>query len=73
MAVNFATSVTYWAARGFPVVSEDKFKERIAVCQKCSYWKPDARAGLGKCNHKGCGCTKLKHWLATTHCPIQKW
>lgn len=62
---NFATAIARWAARGFPVVSKDQFDQRLNVCRGCDQW-----TGL---TCRKCGCTGLKHWLATERCPLGKW
>lgn len=73
IATNGIKAFSRWLKAGLPVVDEDVFRHRRSVCESCEFWKPDARAGLGKCNHKGCGCTKLKWWLKTEKCPAGKW
>ncbi len=70
---NFSTAMTVWVKAGAPVVSEEVYRERAAICDGCEYWQPEARLGLGKCSAPGCGCTKLKRWLATESCPLRKW
>lgn len=64
---------TKWMKAGFPVVDEDTFQARRTTCTSCPLWQPEARAGLGRCNHKSCCCTKLKWWLKTEKCPAGKW
>lgn len=73
LASNFTTALTKWVKAGAPVVSEEVYRERSAICETCEYWKPESRFGLGKCSAPGCGCTKLKRWLSTEHCPMNKW
>lgn len=73
MAQNFVNALSNWVKAGAPVVSEEVYRERMAICEACEYWKPEARFGLGKCTAPGCGCTKLKLWLSTEHCPLNKW
>jgi hypothetical protein len=46
---------------------------RLSICERCHLWQPDARMGMGKCTHKSCGCTKIKHKLVTESCPLGKW
>jgi len=62
-----------WAKAGLPVVDEETLRRRKATCGTCELWQPEARAGLGRCNHKSCCCTKLKWWLKTEKCPTGKW
>jgi hypothetical protein len=73
MAVNLSSAMRRWAASGLKTVSEQEYEARSAVCSACAFWDASARMGLGKCNAPGCGCTKLKLWLATEKCPIGKW
>lgn len=70
---NFAGALGRFVKAGFKTVDEPTFQKRIAVCRACEYWQEDARAGLGKCEHPGCGCTRFKHWMATEKCPLSKW
>lgn len=62
-----------WAAAGLPVVAESERLARAAACQACPRWDGQARGGLGHCKHPGCGCTRLKWWLATERCPEGWW
>jgi hypothetical protein len=65
MLANFAGATARWVAAGFPLTTEDEFKERLAICQGCEFW-------AGK-NCRRCGCRQLKlHWR-TEACPIRKW
>ena len=73
MAANFAVAMGRWVAAGLPVASKDQHDARMAVCRGCDYWDGGARLGLGKCKSPGCGCSQLKHWLATERCPQKKW
>ncbi len=75
MLANFAAATARWAKAGLPVVADDQFKQRLNLCRNCpkGYWQETARFGLGKCASPGCGCTKLKLWLATEKCPLGVW
>jgi hypothetical protein len=73
LAANFTSAVARWIGAGAPVVAEATYHARAAACAACSLWDASARAGLGKCQAPGCGCTKLKRWLATERCPLGKW
>lgn len=73
LATNFAGATLRWLAEGAPVVSEASYTLRAAACSGCEMWDENARFGLGRCNAPGCGCTKLKRWLATEKCPLGKW
>lgn len=73
LAANFAGAMARWGAAGFATVSADTYAERAAICDACEHWDGSARAGLGKCNAPGCGCTRFKRWLATERCQLGKW
>ncbi len=62
-----------WLAAGLPVVSETERQARGAECVGCDLWDGAARAGLGMCRHRSCGCTSLKWWLKTERCPAGRW
>lgn len=68
LATNFAGAMARWAAEGFPVVDQAVYAARTAACDACELWVAEARLGLGKCLAPGCGCTKLKRWLASEVC-----
>ena len=68
MAVSVTQAAARWIAAGFPVVSDNVYAARATACEACPLWDGAARLGLGKCNAPGCGCTKLKRWLATEQC-----
>ena len=66
------TKVTYnWAKSGFKLADEAELARRTQICNKCKFWYPTARMGLGKCLKCGCSLAKLK--LASEKCPIGKW
>ena len=66
------TKATYnWAKSGFKLADETELKRRKLICNKCKFWYPTARMGLGKCLKCGCSSAKLK--LASEKCPIGKW
>ena len=71
MIRNFGTSIAAWATSGFLIADKETFTRRLAICEACPFWNPRARFALGKCEK--CGCTKLKHWLATERCPDKRW
>lgn len=73
MGANFAVALAGWIAAGAPVVTEAQYQARLAVCRGCEFWSESARLGMGKCRHKKCGCTRLKLWLSTQGCPLNKW
>ena len=66
------TKATYnWAKSGFKLADEAELARRTQICNKCKFWYPAARMGLGKCLKCGCSLAKLK--LASEECPIGKW
>jgi len=71
MVTNFAKAMSKWAKAGFATVDEPRFNERMKTCRACDRWDGTANAGLGKC--RACGCTRLKLWLETETCPLDKW
>ena len=73
LASSFATALGKWASLGFPIAGKASYEARCLACSKCEHWSDDARLGLGKCSAPGCGCTRLKRWLATEKCPLGKW
>lgn len=73
MVSNFAGALSRWVKAGAPIVPEEEFQRRLAVCRGCEHWIEAARLGLGKCNAPGCGCTKGKLWFQTETCPLKKW
>lgn len=73
LAQNFSIAIARWASAGFPVVDEDTYRRRADICAQCMYWDDTARAGIGRCNAPGCGCTRFKRWLATERCPLDLW
>lgn len=73
MLGHAGTALATWAARGMKIAPAEVRQERYAICASCKFWDAKARLGLGKCRHHECGCTKLKHALATESCPDGKW
>lgn len=78
LAAQFATSMTRWITRGFPVTPWDEFKQRYAQCAgdgagtpRCPHFGRFASTGIARCGK--CGCSSLKLFLKTEHCPIKKW
>ena len=65
LLANFTGAMARWASSGFPLVTKETFDARFATCSACEHW-------AGKTCRK-CGCTKLKLWLATERCPLDKW
>jgi len=73
MGQNLTKSTVNWVKSGLPLVTKEIYKQRLKICKNCQYWLPNARLGMGKCNHSKCGCTKIKLKLATESCPIKLW
>lgn len=69
-AVRLTHSVGQHLLGGAKRVSEEKFKERLAICHSCEFL--DAKAM--RCQNQGCGCfLNLKAWMEDQRCPIKKW
>lgn len=68
MIGNFVSSISYWAAKGFPVVTQEVFNQRLAICRACPYFEAPAYFGGGKCKKCGC-CGSYKPWMMTAKCP----
>jgi hypothetical protein len=73
LAARGLAAVADWAAAGFALAGEVDLKARLTACEACPLWDPAARAGLGRCKHGACGCSKFKRWLASERCPAGKW
>ncbi|MBX4215886.1 hypothetical protein KW797_02980 [Candidatus Parcubacteria bacterium] len=68
--------LTGWAKKGAPLAPRNVRRERLAICQACSYYNAKGNVGLGACTYPGCGCTRAKLALATSKCPMKpepKW
>lgn len=73
MAQNFGEAMKGWKAAGWKIVSPEVYAEIRKICDPCGFWDPKARLGLGKCNHRKCGCSIFKRWLLSSRCPLGKW
>jgi hypothetical protein len=74
LAGNFLSATAGIVASGGQRVSQQMCARRLEVCRnECPgrYWREDALFGLGLCGK--CGCTTLKHALASQDCPIKAW
>ena len=71
MVQKFTKATYNWAKSGFKLADEAELTRRKSICNKCNFWYPTARMGLGKCLKCGCSSAKLK--LASEKCPIEKW
>lgn len=69
LAGRLAAALEHWAARGFPVVSAAEAGRRRSICGSCPYWDERGFSGLGRCRHRGCGCSGVKLYLASERCP----
>lgn len=73
MLLNYGKATIRDVRNGFRRVTEETFKERLAICRACPLWDEDARGGRGKCMHHRCGCTKSKLHRASENCPLDRW
>lgn len=71
LAANFGAAmarvVASAAAGGRVKVTEEEYRARSRQCDHCEFWDP-AWFGIGRCRAPGCGCTRLKRYLATEVC-----
>jgi hypothetical protein len=54
--------------------SEETFKQRMEICEKCEFWNSSGFGGTGKCEK--CGCSSQGRLrMAETKCPLDppKW
>lgn len=69
-AQNLTVAVIDWSRSGFKLADDSVISHRETVCLACEYWDSSGNAGLGKCRHMNCGCTRAKWKLATSQCPL---
>lgn len=51
-----------------PKASDQNRDRRLSICKACEFFEPS----FGMCSK--CNCfMRFKTWLATEHCPIDKW
>lgn len=69
-AINYAHSLLKHSLAGFPIVSEEIQKERMAICEsnECGKFEPQSK----RCYECGCNLEEKTSW-ATEECPIGKW
>jgi hypothetical protein len=67
-AVNFLTALAKHAIAGFPVASEDAYKERLDKCMACDRKHPVRM----ECTECGCDFEEKAAW-AEQECPLKKW
>lgn len=70
---NFAGAIGRIARRGLRFVDASAYAARLEQCRGCPQWDEAGFAGLGRCRHRKCGCSRLKLLLATESCPIGNW
>lgn len=70
-ATNFRSAMADWVKDGFKLVPQTEFNRRVSICEQCPSWNKDGFGGTGECTE--CGCSKAKHWLAISECPLKKW
>ena len=73
LAKRFSLAMLRWLAAGCPLVSRLVLRYRARICAACQFWRPQARLGMGKCDHPECCCTKFKRVFGTEVCPANKW
>lgn len=71
LAKRFTREAYQWAQSGFEVTDENLFASRQATCNTCPKWRGEAAFGYGRCG--ACGCTGLKLFMKSSHCPDGKW
>lgn len=61
-------AVAKWVLSGFKLVTREQQDTRLAVCEQCEFlFKEQVRCTK-------CGCfVKIKAWMATEDCPLNKW
>ena len=69
MATNFAAAMARWHDAGYRTLDTGDVQDRRAICEPCEHW----RVALGFAWCRLCGCSKLKLWLPTEKCPLNKW
>lgn len=67
-----AVGVAKDVAKGVnPIVPDNVYTERLAICTACEFWNKAALMGSGNCTV--CGCGRVKHRLRSQKCPKAKW
>jgi len=69
MAKSLGKSVIDWASKGFKIVTDDQFNQRVEICKSCTFWNPKGFNGGGSCTQCGCS-TQAKLRMATASCPL---
>lgn len=66
MAMSAGLALARWVASGGKNVSKTEREQRMATCLQCDF------RGGARCTV--CGCYfQIKSWMATEHCPKQRW
>lgn len=72
MASNFTKAVIDFTKSGFAVASDEKYAERLDICNACPKLDQAAFGGTGRC--LACGCSiKAKLKILSSTCPLEKW
>ena len=70
-AVRFTKAMANWGSSGFKLRSQEEVERIMDICQVCpSYTGENTPFRIG-C--KRCGCSAKKTYVATEHCPINRW
>lgn len=67
---NFSKAIFRFIVEGMPTETKESALQRLAICEtnECGYFDGSI------CRHQNCGCfTKIKTFLTTEHCPLNKW
>jgi hypothetical protein len=74
-AQRLRREVLAWHRAGRPWTPRAERRRRDTICKACEYANPGGNFGLGECTAPGCGCSRIKTWLATSKCPLPepKW
>jgi hypothetical protein len=71
-ATQFAISAAAFVKAGMPICTKEQIAGRLAICDDCDHYDPEAYAEMGEC--KICGCNmEIKSVMATESCPAGKW
>lgn len=66
-ANSVTRALAKWALSGFKVREESEVNAIVALCRECPFY--GGETGVLKIACKKCGCSKLKLYLRTSHCP----
>lgn len=71
-AGTLALALYRFAKSGFKVASEEIVAARLAICEKCEFWRPGKKLLYGRCEKCGCAA-RLKLPMLSESCPINLW